>query len=54
MVKRNRWLKRRADQKAQEIQSQERKHGKRGRRRGSTEHRKMNGEVLGEKWPSAQ
>lgn len=28
--------------------------GERRRRRGSTEHRKMNGEVLGEKWPSAQ
>lgn len=27
--------------------------GERDRRRGSTEHRKMNGDVLGKKWPSA-
>lgn len=28
--------------------------GERGRRRGSTEHRKMNGDVLGKKLLSAQ
>ena len=54
MVKRNRWLKRSADRKlAQKIQSQENNMGERDRRRGSTEHRKMNGDVLGKKWPSA-
>ena len=51
MVKRNRWLKRSADQEAQKFRVREDNIQGRGRRRGSTQHRKMNGEVLGKEQP---